>query len=101
MLRATAVVTGKVQGVGYRQFVSDHAHRLGLHGSVQNMPDGSVHIIAEGSLAALEEFTRIMWARGMPEIRVDGCAGYTGGSHRGVQGILGEVVTGKQHASYY
>jgi acylphosphatase len=72
MLRATAVVTGKVQGVGYRQFVSDHAHRLGLHGSVQNMPDGSVHTIAEGSLAALEEFTRIMWARGMPEIRVDG-----------------------------
>ena len=71
-MRAAAVVTGKVQGVGYRQFVSLCAHRLGLHGSVQNMPDGSVHIIAEGSLAALEEFTRLMWARGVPEIRVDG-----------------------------
>jgi len=72
MMRATAVATGKVQGVGYRQFVSVCAHRLGLHGTVQNMQDGSVHIIAEGSLAALEEFARLVWARGEPEIRVDG-----------------------------
>jgi acylphosphatase len=72
MMRAAAVVTGKVQGVGYRQFVSLCAHRLGLHGSVQNMPDGSVHIIAEGSLAALDEFTRLLWAHGMPEIHVEG-----------------------------
>ena len=72
MMRATAVATGKVQGVGYRQFVSDCAHRLGLHGSVQNMPDGSVHIVAEGSLAALADFTRLIWAHGEPEIRVVG-----------------------------
>ncbi|WP_292426475.1 acylphosphatase [Methanoregula sp.] len=72
MMRATAVATGKVQGVGYRQFVSACAHHLGLHGTVQNMPDGSVQIIAEGSLAALEEFIRLVWAHGEPEIRVDG-----------------------------
>jgi acylphosphatase len=71
MMRATAVATGKVQGVGYRQFISDCAHCLGLHGTVQNMPDGSVHIIAEGSLAALEDFARLVWANGEPEIRVD------------------------------
>jgi acylphosphatase len=71
MMRATAVATGKVQGVGYRQFIADCAHCLGLHGTVQNMPDGSVHIIAEGSLAALEDFARLVWADGEPEIRVD------------------------------
>jgi acylphosphatase len=35
------------------------------------MPDGSVNIIAEGSLAALEDFARLVWADGEPEIRVD------------------------------
>ena len=71
-MRATAVATGKVQGVGYRQFVSVCAHRLGLHGSVQNVSDGSVYIIAEGSPATLEEFIRLVRAQGDPEIRVDG-----------------------------
>jgi acylphosphatase len=46
------------------------------------MPDGSVHIIAEGSLAALEEFARLMWARGVPEIRVD-CVQVTQGEATG------------------
>ena len=63
MKRVTAMATGKVQGVGYRQYVSDCAHRLGLHGSVQNMRDGSVYMIAEGSPAALEDFIRQVWAR--------------------------------------
>jgi len=72
MMRATLVATGKVQGVGYRQFVSVCAHNHGLHGTVQNMPDGSVQIIAEGSLAALDEFARLVWAHGEPEILVDG-----------------------------
>jgi acylphosphatase len=72
MMRVTAVATGKVQGVGYRQCISDRAHRLGLHGSVQNLPDGSVQIIAEGSPAALEEFTRLVWAHGETGILVEG-----------------------------
>lgn len=71
-MRVTAVATGKVQGVGYRQFISVCAHHLGLHGSVQNMADGSVRIVAEGSPALLEEFARLIWAHGEPGIRVDG-----------------------------
>ncbi|HVP96633.1 acylphosphatase [Methanoregula sp.] len=71
MIRVTAVATGKVQGVGYRQYVSDCAHQLGLHGSVQNMHDGSVQMIAEGSPAALEDFIRRAWAREEPVIHVE------------------------------
>jgi acylphosphatase len=70
MKRVTLVATGKVQGVGYRQYVSDCAHQLGLHGSVQNQRNGSVYIIAEGSPAALEDFIRLVWARGEPVIHV-------------------------------
>lgn len=72
MMRVTAVATGKVQGVGYRHFVEVCARRFGSHGSVQNMPDGSVRIIAEGSPASLEEFALLVWAHGEPGIRVDG-----------------------------
>ncbi len=71
MRRVTAVATGTVQGVGYRQYVSDCAHRLGLHGSVQNMRDGSVYIIAEGSPTALDDFIRTVWARADKVIRVE------------------------------
>lgn len=70
MKRVTAVATGKVQGVGYRHFVEVCAHSLGLHGMVKNMPDGSVHMIAEGSPAALDDFTGLVHARGHPLIQV-------------------------------
>jgi acylphosphatase len=71
MMRVTAVATGTVQGVGYRHFVEICAHSLGLHGMVQNMPDGSVHMVAEGTEAALTEFTSRVRAIGHPLIRVD------------------------------
>jgi len=71
-MRVTAVATGRVQGVGYRHYVSECAHHLGLHGSVQNVQDGSVHMVAEGSPAALEDFIRLAWAREEPVIHVEG-----------------------------
>jgi acylphosphatase len=52
--RLDATVRGRVQGVGYRVFVLREAGYLGLAGSVANMPDGSVHVIAEGPRADLE-----------------------------------------------
>jgi acylphosphatase len=44
---------GRVQGVGYRYFVQSRAGELGLGGSVQNLPNGSVCVEAEGPRAAL------------------------------------------------
>ena len=80
MIRVTVVATGRVQGVGYRQYVADCAHRLGLHGSVQNLQDGSVQMIAEGSPAALTDFIRLAWAHGEPVIHVEGLQVSEGGA---------------------
>lgn len=51
-----AIVKGKVQGVGFRWTVVDHAERFGLTGTVQNLSNGSVEIIAQGSDENLKQF---------------------------------------------
>ncbi len=43
-----AIVKGKVQGVGFRWTVVEHAEQVGLTGAVKNLSDGSVEIIAQG-----------------------------------------------------
>jgi acylphosphatase len=48
-------VMGRVQGVGFRQWTRRTAERLGLSGSVRNLPDGSVEVMARGAAAALSE----------------------------------------------
>ncbi len=65
----TATVHGMVQGVGFRYYARSMAHRLGVRGYVQNMPDGSVKIVCEGARAAVDEMER--WLRqGPPSARV-------------------------------
>jgi len=54
--RLHAVITGRVQGVGFRFFVRRNAHQLGLTGSVRNRTDGTVEVVAEGSNQDLQEF---------------------------------------------
>jgi len=50
------VVRGRVQGVGYRDFVYMRARFLGLRGYVRNLPDmRSVEVVAEGERASLEQ----------------------------------------------
>ena len=51
MVSATIFVSGKVQGVYFRKFTLENAQYLGLNGFVQNMPDGRVMAVAEGSRA--------------------------------------------------
>jgi acylphosphatase len=50
------VVSGRVQGVGFRWFTQAAAVREGLHGWVRNLPDGRVEISAEGDAEALDRF---------------------------------------------
>jgi acylphosphatase len=46
--RIVAVVSGDVQGVGYRWFVRELAQAAGIQGSATNLPDGRVEVVAEG-----------------------------------------------------
>jgi len=68
-VRARLRVTGLVQGVFYRQSTASEAGRLGLTGSVRNLSDGSVEVVAEGARAAVEGL--VAWCRrGPPSARV-------------------------------
>ena len=42
------IVSGRVQGVGFRFFVQDRAAVEGLHGYVRNLEDGRVEVLLEG-----------------------------------------------------
>ena len=53
--RAEIVVTGLVQGVGFRYFVIRNAQQLGLKGYVKNLYDGSVLTVTEGEKGLIEE----------------------------------------------
>lgn len=46
--RVVALVSGSVQGVGYRWFVRGRAEAAGLAGSATNLPDGRVEVVLEG-----------------------------------------------------
>ena len=47
------VVSGRVQGVGFRAFTETQAAVEGLHGWVRNLQDGRVEILFEGDAEAL------------------------------------------------
>lgn len=66
----TVVVTGVVQGVGYRHATVRQAHELGVKGWVQNIEDGSVHALLQGNLDSIDRM--LSWMRiGPPRARVD------------------------------
>lgn len=56
MLELKIEITGRVQGVGFRQFVKRQADALKLKGYVRNRSDGSVIVVAQDSRKVLEQF---------------------------------------------
>ena len=48
VLRRRILVSGRVQGVGYRYATVREARRLGLRGYARNLSDGRVEVVAEG-----------------------------------------------------
>ena len=50
------VISGRVQGVGYRFFAERWAEQLGIAGYVKNLWDGTVEVYAIGGAVSLEEF---------------------------------------------
>jgi acylphosphatase len=51
---ARLVITGRVQGVGFRAWTRREAHRRGLRGWVRNLRDGSVEALVIGEAAAVD-----------------------------------------------
>jgi acylphosphatase len=59
MKRLEAVVSGRVQGVGFREFVRHEASTRGIAGYVRNSDDGrTVEFVAEGDDAAIDDLLR-------------------------------------------
>ena len=56
--RISLVITGKVQGVGYRHSVKLKAESLGIRGYVRNQLDGSVLVTPQGETTAVEIFLK-------------------------------------------
>ena len=85
MQKVTIIVKGRVQGVFFRDSTMRKARELGLVGTVRNLPDGSVQIVAQGPARALDKLVRwshegppaamvseVKVSRGIPEPGLDG-----------------------------
>ncbi len=56
MKRFHLLVSGKVQGVFYRDFARREAEKLGISGYAKNLSNGNVEIVAEGEEKSMEKF---------------------------------------------
>ncbi len=54
------IVSGHVQGVGFRYFALDAGQRENLRGYVRNLEDGRVEAVAEGDADSVERFERAL-----------------------------------------
>ncbi|MGZ8173893.1 MULTISPECIES: acylphosphatase [Methylobacter] len=70
MRKVKIQVSGRVQGVYFRLFTQNKAKHFAIKGSVKNLPDGRVEIVAEAGSMAIEKF--IKWChKGPITARVD------------------------------
>ncbi len=66
-----AIVRGRVQGVGYRYFISKKARLLGMSGYVRNLPDGNVEVVFNSKGGNAEEEFKKYMAKGPILARID------------------------------
>ncbi|MCS6804733.1 MAG: acylphosphatase [Acidobacteriota bacterium] len=69
MIARRFLISGMVQGVGYRYFAIRAAQRHDVVGTVRNLPDGRVEVIAEAEPAAMAAFKAEL-EQGPPHARV-------------------------------
>jgi len=70
MIQKRALVSGRVQGVFFRDFTRRTARQHGVAGWVRNLPDGRVEALLEGEAAAVETVLAAL-RDGPPAARVD------------------------------
>lgn len=64
MQTISITISGRVQGVFFRQSTRERARALGITGSVRNLSDGNVEVIATGNREQLERL--VSWCRQGP-----------------------------------
>ncbi len=70
MMAAEIMVEGRVQGVGFRNYVQRKASLLGLHGYAMNLRDGRLRVRAEGARETIEDLVRDLH-KGPPLSRIE------------------------------
>ena len=60
MVAKMALVEGRVQGVGFRNFVQREARKLAVCGYAKNLDDGRVEVVAVGTVAAVDELMGVV-----------------------------------------
>ena len=58
------LISGRVQGIGFRASTQHKARSLGVNGWVRNLPDGRVEVLAWGDPKPVQQFTE--WCRRGP-----------------------------------
>ena len=71
LARARIIVSGLVQGVGFRPFCYREAQKQGLHGFVRNAGDGGVEIMVEGERDAIKRFLDVLKQNPPPLAEID------------------------------
>ena len=64
------LISGRVQGVGFRDFARRSAEKIGVRGYAKNLANSDVEVVAEGNRVALGEFLVVL-EQGPPAGRVD------------------------------
>lgn len=55
------LISGRVQGVGFRYFIEARATAEGVHGWVRNLPDGRVEALLEGEQTSVDRVEAVLW----------------------------------------
>ena len=80
------IISGKVQGVFYRQSTLEIANELGIRGFVRNEPNGNVYIEAEGTEEQLKKI--IEWCKKGPSRAVVSEVIFSEGELKNFEGFL-------------
>ena len=93
------LISGRVQGVGFRAFTEAQAAVEGLHGWVRNLPDGQVEVLFEGDAESVDR-AEAKLRRGPGGARVDRRRRRIGPADRPRDRIHGSLTTSRADARH-
>ena len=86
MQTISITVSGKVQGVYYRQSTKEKADELNVTGFVKNLSNGNVFILATGSTEELDSLVSWCWEgprrAKVTEVKVENCVFHSFGNFK-------------------